>query len=321
MHMSDCSVSESSELLEELEALSQENEQQSQTIQRLLLKNLELQSAVQTAEKKIQEQSGQIEKLNSSDKQLKEAKRYHDSAIAHQKLIEEKVKEISAAKRRADCKYSEAMQTYAAEKNLEQANKKKEAELDQHIDKAAERKVTVRIRQLEQKYRDKVNANNAFFVAAIFYGIVLTLAIAIGDQAVREDIEAFFMKIGASIFGLYHIAENVGYSVAGVMEQIPQPTLSAILYYVMFALILLGIMGVVFVGAAVMISWIGKYYYKNFWDKISAYVIMVTMAVLMGAGSFIREYTTVNLVLLFLVTQIAYVGIRTYLEKRTQIEK
>lgn len=83
-----------------------------------------------------------------------------------------------------------------------------------------------------------------------------------------------------------------------------------------FVFVFLGILGGVLVSVVLLIRWLGKFYYKDLWDKTSAYVIMITMAVLTVAGSLIREHTTVNLALFFLITQASYMGLRTYFEKK-----
>lgn len=109
----------------------EQSQNQEGTIQQLCSEKSKLQSATQALQKKVQEQSARIVKLNDSDRQLKEAER---------KLRESKQREQNAldAQEKAEISASSAEQAWSDAERKYAAAEQRAAQLDDEVKRQAE---------------------------------------------------------------------------------------------------------------------------------------------------------------------------------------
>ena len=95
---------------------------------------------------------------------------------------------------------------------------------------------------------------------------------------------------------------------------IPNRILSGLMYW----LIAVIVMGILFIMTGLPIVWIGyqvgKIYRKYCWDIISIMMAIMSTAIAIYFGKWIKSIIPMNLILLLLLVQVIYIGIRCYVK-------
>lgn len=105
----------------------------------------------------------------------------------------------------------------------------------------------------------------------------------------------------------------VGQFVAQVGEKIPNEMSALIVHWILLIIVLVGLAG----GAVVFLVTIGrkviKMYQENCRDVVSIVVATTSMAIVVYFGDEIKAIIQCNLIVILLLAQVVYVGIRMYL--------
>ena len=107
-----------------------------------------------------------------------------------------------------------------------------------------------------------------------------------------------------------------GQSVAQISTKIPNPFIAGMVYW----LFLILVVGICVAGTGILAILIEikviELYKKNCWDVITLLMILTSTAVIIYFGEAIKKALSVNLLLLFVLSQGVYLGIRCYLKNR-----
>ena len=105
-----------------------------------------------------------------------------------------------------------------------------------------------------------------------------------------------------------------GKNMAQISDGISNSVIAGIIYWLIRILVCGGCL----VGAGILIAFIGikiaGLYKKYCWDMITIMVMLISMAIAIYFGDWIKNVLPVNLLLLLLFVQLVYVGIRWYVK-------
>lgn len=254
-------------------------------IQELILNNRELQSQlVQLTE--------HIEKLNKSDLQLKKA-------FAKEKKLKEQENELR--KREEEAILAVKLSKEATEKALElEKNAKKEQAAAENLKKEQTKiiveKVNARYEKLKNKYL-------TYGLYVILYAVLMTICRGIFSERLISDTKKAINCLVWLVDGCSSIITCVVKKSSGIGNGM------TVLTYLFGGIALLlcaaAILAVMFFGGKLVYT----LYRKYCWDEISIYVSLMSVAVYIG----IAEYMPLNVYLLLIITQIAYILVRWYI--------
>ena len=95
-------------------------------------------------------------------------------------------------------------------------------------------------------------------------------------------------------------------------DRIPNETVAIVVHWLLLIIVIVGV--AVAVGVLVVIAEkkVSKVYRENCWDVISVGVAVTSVALVVYFGDWIKFFVKLNLVVLLLLVQAVYVGIRVY---------
>ena len=143
--------------------------------------------------------------------------------------------------------------------------------------------------------------------------IALTLT-AVNLLKKHSDCGNFFDTIATFIQTIAGWVVLTGKNVAQISNGISNPVIAGIIYW----LIRILICGACLVGMGILAAFIGikiaRLYKKYCWDMITVMVILISMAISIYFGDWIKTVLPVNLLFFLLLVQVIYVGIRWYVK-------
>jgi hypothetical protein len=105
-----------------------------------------------------------------------------------------------------------------------------------------------------------------------------------------------------------------GKNVAQISDGISNPVIAGIIYWLIRILVCGGCL----VGMGILVAFIGTkiagLYKKYCWNMITVMVILVSMAIAIYCGDWIKTVLPINLLFLLLFVQLVYVAIRWYMK-------
>ena len=105
-----------------------------------------------------------------------------------------------------------------------------------------------------------------------------------------------------------------GKNMAQINNGISNPVIAGIIYWLIRILICGGCL----VGVGILVAFIGikiaRLYKKYCWDMITILVTLISMAIAIYFGDWIKTVLPVTLIFLLLLVQVIYVGIRWYVK-------
>jgi len=140
-------------------------------------------------------------------------------------------------------------------------------------------------------------------------------------QAVQSDVflsdcKSFFHDAASFLQTFIGWTIDAGQSVAQISTKIPNPFIAGMVYW----LFLILVVGICVAGTGILAILIEikviELYKKNCWDVITLLMILTSTAVIIYFGEAIKKALSVNLLLLFVLSQGVYLGIRCYLKNR-----
>ena len=130
-----------------------------------------------------------------------------------------------------------------------------------------------------------------------WYAIVTTIFAAIRSETFRSDFTAFVDTVWNGICQSGKWIVNVGNALAQVGDIVIVGTAVAV--------------GMLMVIAEKKVTMV---YRENCWDVISVGVVVTSIALVVYFGDWIKDFVKLNLVVLLLLVQAVYVGIRAYVK-------
>ena len=147
-----------------------------------------------------------------------------------------------------------------------------------------------------------------------WYSIATTLFTAILSPVFLNDCITFFGTIGKGIINLFREFVTGADSFGQLSNGISNSIVSGIVYWLIVAIV----MGSLFIITGFLIVGIGyqvgKIYRKYCWDIISVMVALMSIAITIYFGEWIKSGIPINLIVLLLVVHVVYIGIRCYVK-------
>ncbi len=109
---------------------------------------------------------------------------------------------------------------------------------------------------------------------------------------------------------------NIGIAkaLAQVENRIPNETIAIIVHWLLFIIVIVGVIAVVGILIVITEKKVTKLYREKCWDVISVGMAVISLAVAVYFGDWIKALVKLNLVALLLLVQAVYVGIRAYVK-------
>ena len=269
------------ELLNLCEKLNSENKAENvQVLKNELKQTKEL---LQSEKEKKKRADSTIEECQDK---LRQAEREKEYALTHQKKVEIPVEKPVLYERCRNCDrraYQQAKERYEHQRN-----------------------------GLEKKYKAKIVRFDAMLVVLWWYASVTTIFAAMRSETFLSDFTAFVDTVWNGIYQSGKWIVNVGNALAQVGDRIPNETMAIVAHWLLFIIVIVGV--AVAVGVLIVIAEkkVAKVHRENCWDVISVGVEVTSVALVVYFGDWIKSFIKVNLVVLLLLVQAVYVGIRVY---------
>ena len=168
--------------------------------------------------------------------------------------------------------------------------------------------------QLEKKYKNMTTGYESIMFLLAWYSITATLFTAILSPVFLNDCITFFGTIGKGMISLFREFVTGADSFGQLSNGISNSIVSGIVYWLIAAII----MGILFLITGFLIIGIGyqvgKIYRKYCWDIISVMVALMSIAITIYFGEWIKSVFPINLIALLLLVQVVYIGIRCYVK-------
>ena len=307
-------------------------------LEELLLMTEQMQDELDQKDQTIMELNRQLSRSLTLNEKLNSENRAENIEALRTRLkqTEEQLTSETDSRKRADAevvawkfKYEKAEQAkrYAQthQKTVEvPVEKKVPCEKCENCDRTAyqkaKEKCDSRKIQLEKKYKNMTTGYESILFLLAWYSTATTLFAAILSPVFLNDGINFFGTIGKGIVSLLQEfvtgADSFGQLINGISNSI----VSGIVYWLIAAIV----MGILFIITGFLIIGIGylvgKIYRKYCWDIISIMVAIMSTAIVIYFGEWIKSILPINLIALLLLVHVVYIGIICYvkdwLEKR-----
>ena len=301
-------------------------------VEELLLMTEQMQDELDQKDETIMELNRQLSRLLSLNEKLNSENRAENIEALRTKLkqTEEQLTSETDSRKRADAevvawkfKYEKAEQAkrYAQthQKTVEVPVEKKVPyekcdNCDRTAYQKAKEKCDNRKIQLEKKYKQMTTGYESLMFLLAWYSIATTLFTAILSPVFLNDCITFFGTIGKGIINLFREFVTGADSFGQLSNGISNSIVSGIVYWLIAAIV----MGILFIITGFLIIGIGyqvgKIYRKYCWDIISIMVAIMSTAIVIYFGEWIKSVIPINLIVLLLLVYVVYIGIRCYVK-------
>ena len=219
---------------------------------------------------------------------LRQAEEERDYALSHQKKVEIPVEKPVLYQKCGNCNQTAYL-------------------------KAKEKYDTQR-EKLAGRYKTKTAMYEALMFLLIWYSVSTTLFQMIRSKIFISDCVVFFDTIATFIQTIAGWIILTGKNMAQISNGISNPVVAGIVYWLIRILICGGCL----VGAGILLAFIGikiaGLYKKYCWDMITILVTLISMAIAIYFGDWIKTVLPINLLFFLLFVQLVYVGIRWYVK-------
>ena len=301
-------------------------------VEELLAMTEQMQDELDQKDQTILELNRQLNRSLTLNEKLNSENRAENIEALRTKLkqTEEQLTSETDSRKRADAevvawkfKYEKAeqeklyAQTY--QKTVEVAVEKKVPyekcdNCDRTAYQKAKEKCDNRKIQLEKKYKQMTTGYESLMFLLAWYSIATTLFTAILSPVFLNDCITFFGTIGKGIINLFREFVTGADSFGQLSNGISNSIVSGIVYWLIAAIV----MGILFIITGFLIIGIGyqvgKIYRKYCWDIISIMVAIMSTAIVIYFGEWIKSVIPINLIVLLLLVYVVYIGIRCYVK-------
>ena len=264
--------------------------------------------------------------------QLKEAKRLSQEASTTVSAAEAEAKsarqEASRARRDADSKVRQMKENLS---DRERAASEREARLnaiEADVEGEVEKRVLTlgskKLNALEKDYKAKNKALNdkydkmtasykGRYYMALYYGIVVTVLMAVLSETFRNEVAVFFTTLFDGLFTIGQGLIDLGGLVAKLGDMIPQETVAFIVHW----LLQIVITGGAFAGLFFLIMWafakFTDFFKEHYADEMTVATMLLALAVIVIGADYVA-LLPVNLILLYILIFVGYIVVRAFLE-------
>ena len=301
-------------------------------VEELLLMTEQMQDELDQKDQTILELNRQLNRSLTLNEKLNSENRAENIEALRTKLkqTEEQLTSETDSRKRADAevvawkfKYEKAEQAkrYAQthQKTVEVPVEKKVPyekcdNCDRTAYQKAKEKCDNRKIQLEKKSKQMTTGYESLMFLLAWYSIATTLFTAILSPVFLNDCITFFGTIGKGIINLFREFVTGADSFGQLSNGISNSIVSGIVYWLIAAIV----MGILFIITGFLIIGIGyqvgKIYRKYCWDIISIMVAIMSTAIVIYFGEWIKSVIPINLIVLLLLVYVVYIGIRCYVK-------
>ena len=301
-------------------------------VEELLLMTEQMQDELDQKDETIMELNRQLSRSLSLNEKLNSENRAENIEALRTRLrqTEQQLTSETDSRKRADAevvtwkfKYEkmeqEKLYAQTYQKTVEVAVEKKVPyekceKCDRTAYRKAKEKCDNRKIQLEKKYKNMTTGYESILFLLTWYSIATTLYAAILSPAFLNDCITFFVTIGKGIVSLLQEFVTGADSFGQLNNGISNSIISEILYWLIIAII----MGILFLITGFLIIGIGyqvgKIYRKYCWDIISIMMAIMSTAIVIYFGEWIKSVIPINLIVLLLLVHVVYIGIRCYVK-------
>ena len=271
------------ELLNLCEKLNSENK--AENVQALKNELKQTRELLQSEKEKTHTVQAMIEECRDKQRQ---AEQERDYALSHQKKVEIPVEKPVLYQKCGNCKQTAYLK--------------------------AKEKYDMQREKLAGRYKTKTAMYEALMFLLIWYSVSTTLFQMIRSKIFISDCVVFFDTIATFTQTIAGWVVLAGKNVAQISDGISNPVVAGIINWLIRILICGGCL----VGVGILLAFIeikiAGLYKKYCWDMITIMVILVSMAIAIYFGDWIKEVLPINLLFLLLFVQLVYVGIRWYVK-------
>ena len=265
------------------EKLNSENKTENiQALKNDLRKTKEL---LQSEKEKTHTVQAMIEECRDKQRQ---AEQERDYALSHQKKVEIPVEKPVLYQKCGNCKQTAYLK--------------------------AKEKYDMQREKLAGRYKTKTAMYEALMFLLIWYSVSTTLFQMIRSKIFISDCVVFFDTIATFTQTIAGWVVLAGKNVAQISDGISNPVVAGIINWLIRILICGGCL----VGAGILVAFIGikiaGLYKKCCLDMITILVILISMAIAIYFGDWIKTVLPINMLFLLLLVQLVYVGIRWYVK-------
>lgn len=301
-------------------------------VEELLLMTEQMQDELDQKDETIMELNRQLSRLLSLNEKMNSENRAENIEALRTRLrqTEQQLTSETDSRKRADAevvtwkfKYEKAEQAkrYAQthQKTVEVAVEKKVPyekcdNCDRTVYQKAKEKCDNRKIQLEKKYKNMTTGYESILFLLAWYSITITLFTAILSPVFLNDCITFFGVLGKGMGSLFREFVIGADSFGQLSSGIPNRILSGLMYWLIVAIV----MGILFIITGLLIVGIGyqveKIYRKYCWDIISIMMAIMSTAIVIYFGEWIKSVLPINLIALLLLVHVVYIGIRCYVK-------
>lgn len=304
------------ELLGLLESMEQEAAQKDTIIR-------QKDSEIQTLQEQLNESLNLCEKLNSENRvenvqalknEVKQTKELLQSEKEKRKRADSTIEECQDKLRQAEWEREYALTN---QKKVEiPVEKPVLYERCRNCDRSAYQQAKERYEHhrngLEKKYKAKTVGFDAMLVVLWWYAILTTIFAAVRSEIFLADLAVF---VGIIRNGIYQSGKwliGAGNVLAQFGDKISNKSVALVVHWLLFIIVIVGAavaLGVLMVIAGKKVL---KMYRENCRDVISVGMAVTSVALLAYFGDWIKDFVKLNLVVMLLLIQVVYVGIRVY---------
>jgi cation transport ATPase len=265
------------------EKLNSENKTENiQALKNDLRKTKEL---LQSEKEKTHTVQAMIEECRDKQRQ---AEQERDYALSHQKKVEIPVEKPVLYQKCGNCKQTAYLK--------------------------AKEKYDMQREKLAGRYKTKTAMYEALMFLLIWYSVSTTLFQMIRSKIFISDCVVFFDTIATFTQIIAGWVVLTGKNVAQISDGISNPVIAGIIYWLIRILVCGGCL----VGVGILLAFIGikiaGLYKKYCWDMITILVTLISMAIDIYFGDWIKAVLPISLLFLLLFVQLVYVGIRWYVK-------
>ena len=187
-------------------------------------------------------------------------------------------------------------------------------------DRTAYQNAKAKYETQKERLAGQYKAKTVMFQTTLFllawYSLTTTLFQAVQSDMFLVDCKSFFNDLASFIQTFIGWTIDAGHSAAQISTKIPNEIIAGIIYWLLMILVV----GICVAGTGILAILIEikviELYKKNCWDVIILLMILTSTAVIIYFGEAIKKALSVNLLLLFVLSQGVYLGIRCYLKNR-----
>ena len=219
---------------------------------------------------------------------LRQAEREKEYALTHQNKVEIPVEKPVLYERCQNCDHKAYQQAKA------RYEKKREG--------------------LERRYKIKTVGFDAMVVILWWYAIVTTIFATMRSEIFLGDCAVFVNTVFNGICQSGKWIVNVGTAFAKAGDRILNEVMAIITHWMLFVIVIVGVALAAGVLIVTLEKKVTKVYQANCWDMVSVGVAVTSIFLVVYLGDLIKGFIKLNLVVLLLLVQAIYVGIRTYVK-------